>query len=72
MSNLDEAIVEAQQIADIKDTITALEGYNFFLHQVSKSRLRSTKERKNASNDIKVIDRLIKKYKEILEEYLKW
>lgn len=71
MSNLYEAIVEAQTNADIKDTITALEGYNFFLQQVSKSRLRSSKERKNASNDIKVIDRLIKKYKVILEDNLK-
>ena len=52
---------------EIKDTISALSAYNFVLLQISKSKLRTKKERKNAKDDIIVVDNLIEKYKKILE-----
>lgn len=67
----DDGFVEKQTIIDIQDTITALKGYNFFLLQVSKSKIRPKKERNNAKDDIKVIERLINKYENILEDLKK-
>lgn len=52
---------------EIKDTISALIAYNFVLLQISKSKLRTKKERKNAKDDIIVVYNLIEKYKKILE-----
>lgn len=52
---------------EIKDTISALSAYNFVLLQISKSKLRTKKERKNAKDDIIVVYNLIEKYKKILE-----
>lgn len=52
---------------EIKDTISALSAYNFVLFQISKSKLRTKKERKNAKDDIIVVGNLIEKYKKILE-----
>ena len=63
-----ERFSEEQLINDLSDTITALKSYNYFLLQVSKSKLRTRKERKNALDDIKVIDRLIKNYSLLLED----
>lgn len=63
-----ERFSEEQLIADLSDTLTALKSYNFFLLQVSKSKMRSRKERKNALDDIKVIERLIKNYELLLED----
>lgn len=54
---------------DIQDTISCLKGYNFFLLQVSKSKVRTKKERINAKEDIEVISLLIEKYKKLLEVY---
>ena len=65
MEKLDEfceRFSEEQLVADLSDTLTALKSYNFFLLQVSKSKMRSRKERKNALDDIKLIERLIKNY----------
>lgn len=64
-----ERFSEEQLIADLSDTLTALKSYNFFLLQVSKSKMRSRKERKNALDDIKVIERLIKNYELLLEDF---
>lgn len=63
-----ERFSEEQLVADLSDTVTALKGYNLFLSQVSKSKMRSRKERKNALDDIKVIERLIKNYELLLED----
>lgn len=63
-----ERFSEEQLVADLSDTLTALKSYNFFLLQVSKSKMRSRKERKNALDDIKVIERLIKNYELLLED----
>lgn len=63
-----EKFSEEQLVADLSDTVTALKGYNFFLLQVSKSKMHSRKERKNALDDIKVIERLIKNYELLLED----
>ncbi len=71
MEKLDEfceRFSEEQLVADLSDTLTALKSYNFFLLQVSKSKMRSRKERKNALDDIKVIERLIKNYELLLED----
>ena len=71
MEKLDEfceMFSEDQLVADLSDTLTALKSYNFFLLQVSKSKMRSRKERKNALDDIKVIERLIKNYELLLED----
>ncbi len=71
MEKLDEfceRFSEDQLVADLSDTLTALKSYNFFLLQVSKSKMRSRKERKNALDDIKVIERLIKNYELLLED----
>ncbi len=71
MEKLDEfceRFSEEQLVADLSDTLTALKSYNFFLLQVSKSKMRSMKERKNALDDIKVIERLIKNYELLLED----
>ena len=71
MEKLDEfceRFSEDQLVADLSDTLTALKCYNFFLLQVSKSKMRSRKERKNALDDIKVIERLIKNYELLLED----
>ncbi len=71
MEKLDEfceRFSEEQLVADLSDTVTALKSYNFFLLQVSKSKMRSRKERKNALDDIKVIERLIKNYELLLED----
>ena len=53
--------------SQVQDTITALKAYNFVLLQISKSKIRTKKERKNAEYDIKVINGLIKEYEKILE-----
>lgn len=53
--------------SQVQDTITALKAYNFVLLQISKSKIRTKKERKNAEDDIKVINGLIKEYEKILE-----
>lgn len=71
MEKLDEfceRFSEEQLVADLSNTLTALKSYNFFLLQVSKSKMRSRKERKNALDDIKVIERLIKNYELLLED----
>ena len=71
MEKLDEfceRFSEEQLVADLSDTLAALKSYNFFLLQVSKSKMRSRKERKNALDDIKVIERLIKNYELLLED----
>ena len=54
-------------VAQVQNTISALKAYNFVLSQISKSRLRTKKERKNAEYDIQVINELIKEYEKILE-----
>ena len=57
MEKLDEfceRFSEEQLVADLSDTVTALKSYNFFLLQVSKSKMRSRKERKNALDDKKL------------------
>lgn len=54
---------------DYLNTMTAFKSYNFFLLQVSKSRLRPLKERKNAEKDILVIDNLIEKFKNMGKEF---
>ena len=53
--------------SQVQDTITTLKAYNFVLLQISKSKIRTKKERKNAEDDIKVINGLIKEYEKILE-----
>lgn len=53
---------------DVKDTITALKAYNFVLLQISKSKIRTKKERQNAKDDIEVVSLLIKKYEQVLED----
>lgn len=55
-------------LEEIKDTITALQGYDFFLLQVSKSKVRPIKERNRAKEDMIVIDNLIQKFKKIEKE----
>lgn len=55
-------------LEEIKDTITALQGYDFFLLQVSKSKVRPIKERQRAKEDMVVIDNLIQKFKKIEKE----
>lgn len=54
---------------DYLNTMTALKSYNFFLLQVSKSKIRPVKERKNAEKDIYVIDNLIEKFKNMGKEF---
>lgn len=63
-----ERFSEEQLIADLSDTVTALKSYNYFLLSVSKSKMRTKKERKNATEDIKIIERLIKNYELLLED----
>lgn len=55
-------------VEEVKNTITALQGYNFFLLQVSKSKVRPIKERNRANEDMIVIDNLIQKFKKIEKE----